>query len=132
MRKCYCLLNHVLTQKQLDELVQKYQVSDIEYPPNSVSDFWRQILASVQILKSNLQPITEWLNSAEKDDLIIIQGEFGSTFALVDWALSKAFIPVYAVTKRVETEEKQGETVMRHYIFEHECFREYKKYKDLS
>jgi hypothetical protein len=131
MRKCFCLLNHVLTQKQLAELLQKYNVSNIEYPPSAISDFWRQIPTTAQILKSYLQSITEWLKLAEQGDLIIIQGEFGSTFALVDWALSKKIIPVYAVTKRVETEEKQGETVTRHYVFEHECFREYKKYTDL-
>ena len=132
MRKCFCLLNHKLTQKQLDELAQKYQVSDIEYPPKAVSDFWLQIPTTAQILKAYLQPVTDWIQKAGQGDLIIIQGESGSTFALVDWALSKAFIPLYAVTKRIETEEMQGEKVVRHYVFEHECFREYKKYADLK
>ena len=132
MRKCFCLLNHVLTQKQLDELAQKYQVSDVEYPPKDVSELWSQIPTGNELFKSDLKSVIQWLQKAESKSLIIIQGEFGSTFALVDWALSNALIPIYAVTKRIETEEKKGEKIVRHYIFEHECFREYKKYADLK
>ena len=132
MRKCFCLLNHVLTQNQLDELEQKYQITKIEYPPKTVSLIWAQIPTTSQLLKSDLCPVLEWLKSAEQGDVLIVQGEFGSTFAVVDWALSKVLIPIYAVTKRIENEEKQGEKVIRHYIFEHECFREYRRYIDLN
>ena len=125
-------MNHVLTQKQLDELEQKYQITKIEYPPKTVSLLWSQIPTTAQLLKSDLFPVMDWLKSAEQGDVLIVQGEFGSTFAVVDWALSKAIIPIYAVTKRVETEEKQGEKVVRHYVFKHECFREYRRYVDLD
>lgn len=49
---------------------------------------------------------------------------------LVDYSLQKGLIPVHAVTKRVETEEVNDETVSRHYVFQHVCFRKYIRIND--
>ena len=76
-------------------------------------------------------PFTVWLETAEGGDVIVLQGEFSATFALVDFALGKSLIPVCAVTERVAYEERQGEIVHRKYVFEHIRFRQYQYYKKL-
>jgi len=63
---------------------------------------------------------------------VIIQGESGMTFLLVDYALSRNLLPVFAVTKRVAREERDGEIVHREYTFEHVCFRKYQYFSELS
>jgi hypothetical protein len=125
MAKAYCLLNHSLTDNQTTELKEKFDVSDINYPTKELSASWSQIPATDKLDMSIIDSVVAWLKDASKDDILIIQGEFGSTFMIVDYALKAGLIPVHAVTKRVASEEKDGETVKRAYIFQHVCFRKY-------
>ncbi len=127
--KAYCLLNHELTENQKNELFTKYNCTDIIYPEKELSATWSQILAVENIDLNVIKAVTNWLGNAEEGDVLFIQGEFGSTFMLVDYALKHKMIPVHAVTKRVATEQRNGETIQRQYIFEHVCFRRYEYYK---
>ena len=125
MPRTFCLLNHILTQKQLDELKQKFGSTEIVYPEESLSTLWSQIPPE----KSNadiISSVVSWLKrNAERGDLFIVQGEFGSTFTLADFALKNGLVPIYATTRRIAKETRSGETVHREYIFEHVCFKEY-------
>ena len=69
--------------------------------------------------------------NASPKDIFVIQGEFGSTFTLVDFALKKGLVPLYATTRRIAKETRNGETVHREYVFEHVCFKKYDYFKEL-
>lgn len=126
--KAYCLLNHVLTDNQINELSTSYNCNEIEYANQTISQIWSQLPPQKNIDISIINKITQWLENAVENDVLIIQGEFGYTFALVDYALGRKLIPVHAVTKRVAQEQRNGEIVERKYIFEHVCFRKYNYY----
>jgi hypothetical protein len=96
-----------------------------------LSGKWSQIPTTENLDKSVLDSVTAWLADAEENDVLIIQGEFGSTFAIVDFALKKDLIPVHAVTQRIATESRDGEKVSRSYVFEHICFRRYKYFNQV-
>ena len=87
---------------------------------------WSQIPAVEEIDMNVINAVINWLSSANQNDVLIVQGEFGSTFMVVDYALKKNLIPVHAVTKRIAQETREGEIVKRQYVFEHVCFRRYK------
>lgn len=129
MSRTFCLLNHTLTQKQLDELKQRFGSSEVVYPEESLSSRWAQIPpeeSNADIIAS----VVSWLKrNAERGDFFIVQGEFGSTFTLVDFALKNALVPLYATTRRVAKEFRSGETVRREYVFEHVCFKEYRYFE---
>lgn len=129
MSKTFCLLNHALTQKQLAELSEKFNSTNVVYPDENIAKQWAQILPE----KSNdevILAVTKWLQcNATPGDLFIIQGEFGSTFTLVDFALRNSLVPLYATTRRIAKESREGETVHREYIFEHVCFKKYQYFK---
>ena len=125
MSKAFCLLNHQLTQNQLTELKKDFGVKEIINPSENLSKNWSQIPASKSLDMNLIQAVVRWLSSAQADDILIVQGEFGSTFMIVDYALKNGLIPLYAVTKRVAQESVDGELVHRQYVFEHVCFREY-------
>ena len=72
-----------------------------------------------------IRNVVDWLAAAQAGDVLIVQGEFGATFMIVEYALKKGLVPVHAVTKRVAQESRAGEIVRRQYIFEHVCFRKY-------
>lgn len=129
MPKTFCLLNHELTQNQITELREKFNSDKIIYPSEKLSLLWKSIPPEEEngeIIKKAV----EWLkeSGAEKGDLFIVQGEFGSTFTLVDFALKSGLVPIYATTKRVAKESRNGETVCREYIFKHVCFKKYEYY----
>lgn len=126
MKKSFCLLNHPLTQNQLTELKEKFSAEEIIYPSEELSKKWGQIPATQDLDMGLILDVTDWLSSANQNDVLIVQGEFGSTFMIVDYALKKNLIPVHAVTKRVAQESREGEIVKRQYVFEHVCFRRYK------
>ena len=129
MPRTFCLLNHALTQKQLTELGEKFNSKEIVYPEKNLAELWAQIPPE----KSNdevVESVVSWLkNKAIPGDLFIIQGEFGSTFTLVDFALKNGLVPLYATTRRIAKESRIGETVHREYIFEHVCFKRYEYFE---
>jgi len=122
IRNAFCLLNHEITPKQIDELNSRFGVKHIIHPPDCISALWGDIPTDTELF---IEPFINWLNAAQRGDLVILQGEFGATFRLVDFALKKELVPLYSVTKRIAKETRDGEKVYRSYIFEHICFRQY-------
>ncbi len=129
MPRTFYLLNHALTQKQLAELGEKFNSTEIVYPEKNLAELWSQIPPE----KSNdevVESVASWLKGkVAPGDLFIIQGEFGSTFTLVDFALKNSLVPLYATTRRIAKESRNGETVRREYIFEHVCFKRYQYFE---
>ncbi|MBQ4013833.1 MAG: hypothetical protein II610_01065 [Treponema sp.] len=132
MSKTYCLLNHELTQNQLLELKEKFGASEIIYPSEALSKKWSQIPAVEKLDITVINDVIEWLSSAKAGDALIAQGEFGATFMIVDYALKRGLAPLYAVTKRVASERREGEIVSKNYIFEHVCFRRYEYFSSCA
>lgn len=129
MPRTYCLLNHSLTKNQLAELNERFGAEEIIYPSDELSKKWSQVPATPDLDMDLIRNVTDWLSSANQNDVLIVQGEFGSTFMIVDYALKNGIVPVHAVTKRVAQETRDGEVVKRQYIFEHVCFRKYAYFK---
>ena len=129
MVKAFCLLNHELTQNQILELKNRFNVESILYPSEELSKNWSQIPAEKELDKTIIGNVINWLTAANKGDLLIVQGEFGATFMIVDYALKNELVPLHAVTKRVAVEHRDGEVVSKQYVFEHVCFRKYEYYK---
>lgn len=129
MPKTFCLLNHPLTQNQLAELEQKFNSIQIIYPQEKIANLWAQIPPE-NFDCGIVNGVILWLkeNSAA-GDFFIVQGEFGSTFTLVDFALKNGLVPLYATTRRVAKESREGESVHREYIFEHVCFKKYRYFE---
>ena len=128
MQNAFCLLNHKLTPNQEAELHSSFGAERIMYPPPEVAELWSTIPTDLEITKTHLAPFTAWLQEAAEGDVVILQGEFSATFALVDFSLSRGLIPLCAASKRVTRETKEGETVHKQIIFEHVCFRRYRYY----
>jgi hypothetical protein len=128
----HCLLNHPLTQNQITELETVFNSGRIVYPPAGVSSAWGGIPAEKSLSAEHLRPFTQWLSAAHEGDCVVLQGEAGATFALVDFALSRGLVPLHSVTQRVARENRDGEKVFRSYVFEHICFRRYRYFDELS
>ncbi len=130
MPKTFCLLNHPLTQNQLCELKEKFNSTQVIYPEEKIAKLWSQIPPE-NFDCGIINDVILWLKeNSDSGDYFIVQGEFGSTFMLVDFALKSGLVPLYATTRRVAKESREGESVYREYIFEHVCFKKYRYFKD--
>ncbi|AEF81047.1 CRISPR-associated protein Csx20 [Leadbettera azotonutricia] len=132
MPTAYCLLNHALTENQKAELANDFGCENCIYPSEELKALWSAVPTDKFLTQAHLEPFASWLSEAKADDVVVLQGEFGMTFALVDYALGRRLVPVHAVTKRIAKEERDGELVHRSYVFEHVCFRRYKRYSELE
>lgn len=127
MRQVFLLFSHQLTPTQKDELKNKYKVDKIIYFPAELQDIWSNIPPELPSIKDYLQDILIWLKENSKPkDLVLVQGEFGAVFILVNFCMKEGLIPIYATTKREVSEEilKDG-TVQLSRKFSHVRFREF-------
>lgn len=121
-----CLLNHTLTEQQLLELREKMVVQKILYPYEDLQAKWALIPTDEVLPIAYYSEFIHWIDeSSHEGDYIILQGEFGSTFYLVEYVFNRGLIPLHSVTQRVAEEFRQNEVITRTYRFKHVCFRRY-------
>ena len=61
MKKVYCLLNHLLTERQITELRETFAACDVIYPPEDLSRLWAQIPTTEKIDTSVIASVADWL-----------------------------------------------------------------------
>ncbi len=123
----FLIFNHAFTPGQEQAAVRQLGVGRIVALPPELQELWSQIPPDVAEIAAYLQPVQEWLASqARPGDFVLIQGDFGATYLLVNFARQHNLIPVYATTRRQALEEQlaDGSIRMVHH-FQHQIFRRY-------
>ena len=123
------LFSHKLSEEQMREAKDVWNVEMFIYMSSELQQEWSNVSPDLESLQDVLKPIQNFIKmSGRKDDIVIIQGDFGACYNMVNFAKSLKLIPVYATTKRTASEYKneEGQTVKKS-IFEHRRFREYDK-----
>ncbi|MHA1228267.1 MAG: CRISPR-associated protein Csx20 [Candidatus Hodarchaeales archaeon] len=103
------------------------EVSEILDAPLEIKRQWSDVPPKLKSLKIFLNPFYEWVEkNSEQGDFILIQGDFGATFIMVNFSFSLGLIPIYSTTERIVESEvgDKGEVQMRR-IFKHSFFRKY-------
>jgi len=129
MSRLLLLFNHELNLEQEADARRSLHVDGFLYPPADIRDIWRQIPTEKASLGAYLNPVREWLRQVgEPGDYVLIQGDFGACFILVQAAFHRGMIPVYATTRReaIETRLPDG-TVQLTHRFRHAGFRKYEQ-----
>ncbi len=80
-------------------------------------------------IKDVLEPIIKWLDEkADAGDYVLVQGDFGAVFLMVDFCLNNGLIPIYSVTKREASEDVMDDgSVVKVSRFNHILFRRYER-----
>jgi hypothetical protein len=123
----FLLFNHCLTAPQETDARISLGVGCIVLPPLEISQRWVEIPPDAEELTAYLAPIFSWLRSeAHSGDFVLIQGEFGATFLLVNEAIRLGLTPIYSTTRREAVEEHapDGRVHLRH-TFSHVRYRRY-------
>ena len=96
MKKIILLFSHTLTEPQRKELIENWNCDEIIYMPNKLKNNWMNVVDDVDVnqFKKFL------LDNLQKGDYVLIQGEWGLTYNMINFAKENSFIPLYAGTTR--------------------------------
>lgn len=122
----FLLFSHNLTEYQINDAKSNLGVENFVYMSDDLQRVWSNIPSELLFLKEYLRPFRNFLvENSEYGDVVLIQGDFGAVYQMVNFAKDLGLKAVYATTKRVVEEIiVEGKTVKKS-IFEHERFREY-------
>lgn len=129
MRRMLLLFSHELTSDQRVDAAENMGIADFVPLPRRLQELWSNVPASGELESELVNRFTDWIsgNSREKD-YILVQGDFGLTFVVVEWCLRNGLIPVYSTTERIAHEEHAHDGSVRIiHIFRHAGFRRYAK-----
>ena len=123
MKKMFVLISHGLTQEQKSQALKVFGVENII---NIADDAWSNISPSDENILYVLNRYKkELMLEAEAGDILLVQGDFGATYNMINFAKNIGLKTIYATTKRVVQELIiDGKSVTRR-EFKHEKFREY-------
>ena len=125
MKKMFILISHNLTPEQEEDAKRDRQVDEFIYVKNSI---WQNIPPENEKISNLLNEIKESiLKDAKKGDLLLVQGDFGATYIMVNFAFQNGLVPIYATSKREVVEIKKDENITTIRKFRHIRFREYER-----
>jgi len=119
----FVLMSHEMTPAQIEDAKNNWNITRFITVP---SDRWGQIPAEASSVCPFLAPIFAFLRDhAQAGDLLLVQGDFGATVAMVAFANRLGLTPIYATTRRIVTEKIEGDRIVTTRTFEHVRFRSY-------
>lgn len=117
MKKLFVLLNHKLDEAQKEDAKISLNITEIVI---LTTEIWSKIPPESDSIDSYLSELKTRLKSEAKNgDYLLVQGDFGATYLMIQFALSLGVIPIYATTTRSEMQNMM--------TFKHHRFREYGK-----
>ena len=125
MKRMFLLFSHKLTEEQEKDAKENLGIEEFVYLPENLQKTWSNIPPEIEDIKPLLEDIKQFLREkASKGDVVLIQGDFGAVVEIVEF-IRYWLVPVYATTKRVVTERKKGDRIIKQSQFKHVKFRKY-------
>ncbi|ETJ36402.1 hypothetical protein Q604_UNBC09336G0003 [human gut metagenome] len=130
MRNFVVLMSHDMSEIQKNDAYEKLKVTKIIEAPSEIKKIWGNINPISNLDTKFLEPVVLWISqSSKEEDYVLVQGEFGATFYIVDYCFKNNLIPVYATSLRRVDEIRQGDRVITNRVFVHEGYRKYIRYE---
>ncbi|GFR36218.1 CRISPR-associated protein Csx20 [Thermobrachium celere] len=125
--KLILLFSHTLTDEQVREAEDKLNVEEFIYLPQELQHIWSNIPPEGELPLDILDKFKRFIEqNANQGDYVLIQGDFGATYHMVQWVKENGFIPIYATSKRVyKSITNEDGSITNMHIFKHINFRRY-------
>ncbi len=129
-KKIFLLFSHKLTEEQIDELIEKFNINEFIKLPDDLQRLWSNFPPKGEFPVELAQKFIKFLkNNSREGDYVLVQGEFGLVYFVVCWCLDNNRTPIYSTTKRVFVEKRQSDGSIKNiHFFKHVNFRIYKRY----
>ncbi|MEA3315163.1 MAG: CRISPR-associated protein Csx20 [Campylobacterota bacterium] len=126
MKKMILLFSHKLTEEQFNDAKESLKVEEFVYLPNDLQQLWSNIPPTLKTLDKYLDSLKKFvLANSKPDDIILIQGDFGGVYEMVNFSKKNNLIPVHSTTVRDSEEKTIDGKVTKISKFEHIIYRRY-------
>jgi hypothetical protein len=127
MKKMILLFSHHLSEKQREAADCEYGIEFFLPLPEALQVLWANIPPTLESIEEVLTPFKKFISeTVNDDDIVLIQGDFGAVYQMVNYCKNQNLTAIYATTKRevLEYRDEKGVEVKKS-KFEHVRFREY-------
>jgi len=131
MKRMFLVFSHSLTAEQ-EEDARSVLGCGVTVPlPEELQVKWSSVDPLPDDITGEAEGIVSWLSeNSSGEDYILVEGDFGMAFMVVDWCLANGRIPVYSTTERIYKNIDEGDgSVTNIHQFRHVKFRRYMKGK---
>ena len=124
--KMILLFSHKLTDEQIKDAKENLGISEFVYLPEDLQYKFSNVPPEIEDIKEYSKDFKEFLkNNAKKDDYVLVQGDFGVVFQIVEFCKENSLKAIYSTTKRVSKEKKIEGKIVKISEFKHVRFRKY-------
>ena len=122
----FLLFSHKLTDEQIKDAKENLGVSEFVYLPKDLQKKFSNVPPELEDIKEYSKIFIGFLkNSAKSEDYVLIQGDFGVVFNVVEFCKESNLKAVYSTTKRVSKEKEIDGKIVKISEFKHIRFRRY-------
>ncbi len=126
MKKLFLLFSHTLTKAQESDAKASLGIEEFVALPNDLQTLWSNIPPQLTDLNDYLAPLKGYIrNESKEGDVVLIQGDFGGCYEMVNYVKSLGLTAVHSTTKRDVVEKIVNGKVEKFSRFEHVIFRLY-------
>ena len=124
--KMFLLFSHKLTDEQIKDAKENLGVNEFIYLPKDLQNKFSNVPPEIENIKEYSKDFKEFLtNNAKKEDYVLIQGDFGVVFQMVEFCKENNLKAIYSTTKRVVKEQIINGKIIKTSEFRHIRFRNY-------
>ena len=124
--KLFLFFSHSLTDEQTKDLYETFGDIEIVNLPEKLQFKLSNVPPEIENLGEYVRDFEKYLlDNSTSGDLVLIQGEFGIVYRLVEFSKSISLVPIYATTKRITKEIIKDGKVVKTSEFKHIRFRKY-------
>jgi hypothetical protein len=126
MRKMFLLFSHQLTPTQISDARYSWSIDEFVVLEDDLQKIWSHIPPELESLDKYLQPIKDHLKeNITKNDVVLVQGDFGGCYEVVNLVKQLGAIAIYSTTTRDVIEKEVNGKIIKTSRFEHVRFRKY-------
>ena len=126
MPALHLFFSHRLTPEQEQDAKESLKVDRFIYLPEDLQQLFSNIPPHLEDLSEYVRPFVQYLlQNAKVGDFVLIQGDFGLCYKLVQASFTLGLIPIYATTQRQTIERVENGEVIKVSTFRHIRFRRY-------
>ncbi len=117
MKNFLLIFNHTLAPEQKEWAKEHFGPCRFIVMPDDLKEAWAQVPSQTKSLLSWTKPFRKWVGrEGKKGDLVLIQGDFGAAYLMVNYAFKLGLVPIHATTGRKarETRLPDGTVKMEH------------------
>ena len=126
MKKLFLLFSHTLTSRQEADAKATFGVEQFVTLPSELQELWSNVPSELEDVSDYLEPLKAYLTEQiEQGDVVLVQGDFGATYYMVNEVKALGLKAVHATTKRNAVEKFIDNKIVKTSVFEHVRFRVY-------